>query len=96
MFRIYQGHTAHYNILTERRDCVCDSCVIPYVILTYLRTEIGLYFVSKLVSAVTPRLGVNSLATTKYYIQTNSQVLHVNRTIVALLRSYVADHQTEW
>ncbi len=41
-------------------------------------------------------LGVKNVFTTAYHPQTNGQVEQFNRTILASLRHFVADHPKEW
>lgn len=49
---------------------------------------------SKFFSAVNVRLVIKNLTTSAYYPQTNGQVEHFNRKIVARLQNYVSEHQS--
>lgn len=68
--------------------------VIQYGISACLLTEKGLQFVSKFFAAVTMHLGISHLKTTTYLSPTSGQVERFNKTIVARLEHYVAEHQT--
>ena len=41
-------------------------------------------------------MGVRNVFTSAYHPQTKGKVERVNRTLVAMLRHYVADHQRIW
>lgn len=96
----YKKLTRAIPVTTVTSTCATtvfvDNWNIPHDILTYLMTEKGLQFVSKFFAAVTARLGTRHLMTTAYRPQTNGQVERFNRTVVARLRHFVTEHQTNW
>lgn len=72
-----------------------DKSFISYSMLTYLLTDNGPRFVSDPFGAVTTHLEIKHLTTIAHHPQTNGQVEEFNRTIVACLPNYVAEHQTD-
>ena len=56
----------------------------------------GKQFVSRLFQEVCRVLGIRNVFTTTYHPQTNGQVERFNRTILAALRNYVAEHPKNW
>lgn len=73
-----------------------DNSVILYGIQTYLLTDKGTQFVSKLLAAVTRRLGTKHLKMITYYPQINGQVERINRTSFTRFQHYEAEQQTYW
>ena len=61
-----------------------------------LLSDNGSQFTSKFFQNVCRILGVNNVFTTTYHPQTNGQAERFNRTILAALRHYVADHPRDW
>lgn len=62
----------------------------------HLLSDNGSQFTSKFFQNVCRILGVKNLFTTTYHPQCNGQVERFNRTMLAALRHYVADHPKEW
>ena len=56
----------------------------------------GKQFAAKFFQAVCSLLGLSNIITSMYYLRTNGQVERYNRTIIAMLRSYVNEHQNDW
>lgn len=73
-----------------------ENWVISYEIPNYLLTDNGLQFVAKFFAAICLYMGLNQVTTTAYHPQTNGQTERYNKTIVARLRHYVAEHQSDW
>ena len=61
-----------------------------------LISDNGSQFASKLFRRVCQLLGIVNIFTSTYHPQTNGQVERYNRTILAMLRNYVSDHQDDW
>ena len=61
-----------------------------------LLSDNGSNFASKLFQRVCGYVGVANLYTSTYHPQTNGQVERYNRTILAMLRNYVNEHQDDW
>ena len=56
----------------------------------------GKQFVSRLFQEICRILGIKNVFTTTYNPQTNGQVERFNRTMLAVLRHYVAEHPKDW
>ena len=56
----------------------------------------GKQFAAKFFQAVCELLGISNVFTSTYHPQTNGQVERYNRTILAMLRNYVNEHQNDW
>ena len=56
----------------------------------------GKQFASRLFLEVCRIIGIRNKFTTTYHAQCNGQVERFNRTVLAALRHYVADHPKEW
>ena len=74
----------------------CESWVFKYGAPKQLLSDNGKQFVAKLFQAVCKILGVSNVFTATYHPQTNGQVERYNRTILAMLRNYVNEHQNDW
>ena len=61
-----------------------------------LISDNGSQFASKFFQSVCECLGIANVFTSTYHPQTNGQVERYNRTVLAMLRSYVNEHQTDW
>ena len=61
-----------------------------------LISDNGKQFASKFFQAVCSLLGLSNIFTSPYHPQTNGQVERYNRTILAMLRNYVNEHQNDW
>ena len=70
--------------------------MFPYGAPIWLLSENGNQFIAKLLRETLQMLGVKNLYTTTYHPQTNGQVERFNRTILASLRHYVAEHPKDW
>ena len=70
--------------------------VFPYDASIWLLSDNGKQFIEKHFRETCRMLGVKNLYTTTYDPQINGQVERFNRTILASLRHYVADHPKDW
>ena len=61
-----------------------------------LVSDNGSQFASKFFQSVCAYLGIANAFTSTYHPQTNGQVERYNRTVLAMLRSYVNEHQSDW
>ena len=61
-----------------------------------LLADNGKCFTSKLFQEVCRILNIHNLFTTTYHPQANGQVERFNRTIKAVIRSYLSDHPEDW
>ena len=61
-----------------------------------LISDNGRQFAAKFFQAVCSLLGLSNIFTSTYHPQTNGQVERYNRTILAMLRNYVNEHQDDW
>ena len=61
-----------------------------------LLSDNGSNFASKLFQRVCGYAGIANLYTSTYHPQTNGQVERYNRTILAMLRNYINEHQDDW
>ena len=61
-----------------------------------LISDNGKQFAAKFFQAVCSLLGLLNIFTSTYHPQTNGQVERYNRTILAMLRNYVNEHQDDW
>ena len=61
-----------------------------------LLSDNGSNFASKLFQRMCSYIGVANMYTSTYHPQTNGQVERYNRTILAMLRNYVNEHQDDW
>ena len=74
----------------------CEIWVFKYGPPKTLLSDNGRQFTSKFFQAVCRSLGVNNAFTSAYHPQTNGQAERYNRTLLASLRNYVDDHQSDW
>ena len=70
--------------------------VFPDGAPVWLLSDNGKQVIAKLIRETCRMLGVKNLYTTTYHPQTNGQVERLNRTILASLRHYVAEHAKDW
>ena len=61
-----------------------------------LITDNGSNFRSNLIKEICRRLGVSQLFTTPYHPQFDGLCERFNRTLAAMLRAFVSDHQRDW
>lgn len=61
-----------------------------------LLSDNGTQFTSLTFQSICKILGIQNLFTTTYHPQANGQVERFNRTLLAALRHYVADHPRDW
>ena len=61
-----------------------------------LISDNGKQFAAKFFEAVCSLLGLSNIFTSTYHPQTNGQVERYNRTMLAMLRNYVNEHQNDW
>ena len=73
-----------------------ENWVYPYGPPAYLLSDNGGQFASRYFQSICAILGVRNLFTTAYHPQTNGQAERFNRTILAGLRQYIAEHQRDW
>ena len=74
----------------------CSHWVFKYGTPRHMTLDNAQYFTSKFFQAVCRHLGVSNKYVTTYHPQSNGQVERFNRTIAAMLRNYVNDHQDDW
>ena len=74
----------------------CTHWVFKYGPPRYLLCDNAQYFTAKFFQAVCRHLGIENRFVTTYHPQANGQVERYNRTLVAMLRNYVNDHQNDW
>ena len=74
----------------------CDHWAFVFGPPKYLLSDNGGQFISKFFQSVCNILGTRNLFTTAYHPQTNGQVERYNRTILAGLRHYCAEHGRDW
>lgn len=73
-----------------------NCCVFNYGSLEELIADKGVCFTSKFLKDVCRILSIKNNITTTYNPQTNGQVKQYNSSILAALRTYVADHPRYW
>ena len=73
-----------------------EDWVFVYGPPTTLLTDNGPQLTAKLFQETCRTLGVKNIYTSTYHPQTNGQVERLKRTLVEMLRHYVADHQRAW
>ena len=56
----------------------------------------GKQFAAKFFQAVCSLLGLSNISTSTYHPQKNGRVERYNRTILAMIRNYVNEHQDDW
>ena len=61
-----------------------------------LISDNGPQFVSRFFKAVCRLIGVKTVPTTAYHPETNGQTERYNRSLLAMLRHYVGEHQDDW
>ena len=74
----------------------CTHWIFKYGPPRYLVLDNAQYFTAKFFQAVCRHLGIIHKFVTTYHPQANGQVERYNRTLAAMLRSYVNDHQDDW
>lgn len=67
-----------------------------YVVLNTNIMENGLQFESKFFAAPFASSGTKLVTTTEYRPRANSQVEELNKTMLALFRHYIDEHQFNW
>jgi len=73
-----------------------ENWVFRYGPPKILISDNGKQFASKFFQRVCSMLGVSNIFTCTYHPQTNGQVEWYNRTVLAMLRNYVNEHQDDW
>ena len=80
----------------EVARCFVNEWIFNYGRPTKFISDNGGCFKSKFFLDVCRILSIKNNFTTTYHLQTNGQVERYNRTILAALRTYVADHPKDW
>lgn len=75
---------------------VLERCIIPYGIPNTIMTGNGPQFVSNFFAALCASLQTKLVSTTEYHPQTNGNVERFDKTLVARLRHYIDEHQSNW
>lgn len=90
--------TAALGVITARyvATAFCEIWVFKYCPPEALLADSGTQFASKLFLNVCQLLRIINAFTSAYHRQTSGQVERHNRTLLALLRIYVNDHQNDW
>ena len=73
-----------------------EAWVFKYGPPKTLISDNGKQFAAKFFQAICWLLGLTNIFTSTYHPQTNGQVEHYNRTILAMIRNYVNEHQNDW
>ena len=73
-----------------------EAWVFKYGPSKTLISDNGKQFAAKFFQAVCSLLRISNIFTSTYHPQTNGQVERYNRTILAMLRNYVNEHQNDW
>ena len=73
-----------------------EAWVFKYGPPKTLISDNGKKFAANFFQAVCSLLGISNVLTSTYHAQTNGQVERYNRTILAMLRNYVNEHQNDW
>lgn len=76
------GHTGHYNNLTNPETVIVDNWVILYGVPTFVFVKNG-----RAVHVEVLSLCVRKFTKTAYHLQTNGEVEHLTRAIVAHLQN---------
>ena len=84
------------NSVVEVARCFVNKWVLNYGPPTEFISDNGGCFTSKVFLDVCIILSINNNFTTTYYSQANGQVERYNRTILAALPTYMADHTKDW
>ncbi|CDF32406.1 unnamed protein product [Chondrus crispus] len=74
----------------------CEAWVFKCGVPKTLLSDNGPQFSARFFRSVCEVLGVTNLFNSAYHPQTNGQTERYNRTIVAMLRNYVNEHQNDW
>ena len=81
---------------SEVARCFTNAWVFNYGPPTELVSDNGGCFTSKFFIDICRIMSIKNNFTTTYHPQANGQVERYNRTILAALRTYVADHPRDW
>ena len=84
---------------TEAYDCALafvEHWVYKYGSPLRVVSDNGPQFVARFFQAVCRILGVQTTSSTSYHPQTNGQVERYNRSLLAMLRHFVGEHQDDW
>ena len=84
---------------TEAYDCAVafvEHWVYKYGAPNRVVSDNGPQFVAKLFQSVCRLLGMKTTTSAAFHPQTNGQVERYNRSLLAMLRHYVGDHQDDW
>ena len=73
-----------------------EAWIMKYGPPKTLISDNGKQFAAKFFQALCSVLGLSNIFTSLYHPQTNGQVERYNRTILAILRNYVNEHQDDW
>eukprot|EP00171_Calliarthron_tuberculosum_P022257 IDg22257t1 len=73
-----------------------ENWVFCYGAPSRLLSDNGTQFTAKLFQYMCSKLGVSNLFTTTYHPQANGQTERFNRTLLAGLRAFVAEHSDTW
>ena len=74
----------------------CEPWVFKYGVPRTFLSDKGPHFNAKFFHSTCRVLGITNMYTSAYHPQTNGQVERYNRTIAAMLRNYVGEHQDDW
>lgn len=81
---------------THTANLFMSIWLIPYGIPTYLLADNRTQFASKCFATACALLKVKHLTTTAYHLRTKGQAERFNKTILAHLQHYAAEHQKFW
>ena len=84
---------------TDAMDCALafvNHWIYKYGSPARLISDNGPQFVARFFQSVCRILGVRNVFTTAYHPETNGQTERYNRSLLAMLRHYVSEHQDDW
>ena len=73
-----------------------EACICKYGRPKTLISDNSKQFAAKFFQGVCSLLGLSNIFTSIYHTQTNGQFERYNRTILAMLRDYINEHQDDW
>lgn len=74
----------------------CEAWIFKYGVPKMLLSDNGPQFSARFFQSICVLIGVTNVFTSGYHPKTNGQSERYNRTIVAMLRNYDNEHQSDW
>ena len=75
---------------------IVEEVIVRYGVPSYIHSDQGRQFESKLFQEVCDILNIKKTRTTPYHPQSDGMVERFNKTLVTMLSSYVSEHQRDW